>query len=433
MKFLKEDGFYVGEKCNHILDNTIIDEITRRKALSIVFQNEMLSKERIGIEDAINLVYILFLAGNIDLHSDPGRLENLSYFEVDETTKKVSKLLVRNYAEGRDIPLHFPIEMISSFVELKALMLYNINVAPPNLVKEIRGRNLPLKPQQPLCNLKKLDISFSKMDDKEAILETKIFHLLPKLESVAFRLFTGRTETRYLRKVLGDLRSSCCACRMTLKRIDLSYTMCTQSELKTLLVEVVPSLPNLVHINMRDNKIESIQQIGESINRDRGINNSRLKCQSTLQNLDLSWNMVILKIKTNPKEKAGLMAILCAFKGLCNLGMNVNVKEYSSDIQYQLRMNHAGRRLVESLNDKFLSSSLLPIILERAFKKSQNIHPFQWRDERKKDPTGMYYLFRSGPILQTFLQHRLASNYHVGHNDCCETRSHKRRKIIESK
>ena len=433
MKFLKEDEFHVGEECNHVLDNTIIDEITRRKALSIVYQNEMLSKERIGIEDAINLVYILFLAGNIDLHSDPGKLENLSYFEVDETTKKVSKLLVRNYAEGRDIPLQFPIEMISSFVDLKALMLYNINVAPPNFVKEIRGRNPPLKPQQPLCNLKKLDISFSKMDDKEAILETKIFHLLPKLESVAFRLFTGRTETRYLRNVLGDLKSSYCACRMTLKRIDLSYTMCTQSELKTLLLEVVPSLPNLVHINMRDNKIESIQQIGESINRDRGINSSRLKCQSTLQILDLSWNMVILKIKTNPKEKAGLMAILCAFKGLCNLGMNVNVKEYPSDIQYQLRMNHAGRRLVESLNDKFLSSSLLPIILERAFKKSQNIHPFQWRDERKKDPTGMYYLFRSGPILQTFLQHRLASNYHVGHNDFCETRSHKRRKIIESK
>ena len=56
----------------------------------------------------------------------------------------------------------------------------------------------------------------------------------------------------------------------------MSYSKCTEDELKTLLVDVVPKLPNLVHINMSYNKIESIQRVAECISPNRSVTKNYL-------------------------------------------------------------------------------------------------------------------------------------------------------------
>lgn len=432
-KFLEDDEYPFLEEYSHALNGNFIYELIRRKAHGIVKHNKLLSKDRIKTDDAMSLVLILFQSGNLDLHSEPEEFQDHFCFEVDETTKKVNQLLVSNTSRTYDAPLQFPIDAIASLDQLKVLKLSNINVTSPHILHEKRTTSLLLQ-RRSLCNLKKLDISYSKMRDEGAVLKTQFFHLLPKLECVTFRLFTGRTETRYLRSVLDDLRSSFCACRNTLTSIDLSYSMCTQDELSVLLVDVVPKLPNLVHINMSGNKIQSFQRIAERIQKTRATTDSRSQCCHSLQILDLSWNTVMTKIMNNAKEKAALMTILGAYKGLYNIGNNINIKEYPSDMRYQLSMNHAGRRLTEThcLCNKTIPTSLLPHVLERAFERSRDIYPLYWRDERKKDPTGLYSLFRSGPILHSFIQERLADkNRDIPHgrNDAGESRKHKRRRI----
>lgn len=437
--FLNDDGYCVGADYDHTLNNENVHEIIRNKALSIIEHSEALSKDRVDVEDAVKMIQILFQAGTLDLLSDPEDFEEQFFFEVDQVTRKVSQLLVRNNSRNYDAPLHFPIDLISSLDELKTLKLFNFNVSPPKNVRGSRATSFSLR-SQPLRNLKELDITYSKTGEGALVLKTQFFHLLPKLESITFRLYTGRTETMYIRNVLNDMQSSFCACRKILRSVDLSYSMCTQDELKTLLVDAVPKLPNLVIVNVSGNRIESIQQIAQSIDEIQKRTNSTLQCQNSLQILDLSWNTVVLKIKTDPKEKAALMTILRTFKGLYNIGNNINMKEHPPDMTYQLRINHAGRRLVDAraLRHKSFSLSLLPFVLERAFRTSMDIYPWYWRDEKKKDPTGIYYLFRSGPILQAFLLHRLAENVCVepereNDDSFCEEKQTKRRKIIFSK
>lgn len=431
----EEEEYDVGEEFNPTHNNSSsIYEIVRIKALSIVEHNETLSRDRIDTNDAVNLVFILFYSGHLNLHSDPEDFQDSFCFEADEITKKVSQLVIRDSSQYSDAPLQVPIDIISSLDELKDLKLSNTNVLSTNTMQEKKSTSLSLK-RRSLWNLKNLDISYSKMGGGGAILETQIFHLLPKLESITFRLFTGRTETVYIRNVLDDMRSSFCACQKTLTSVDLSYSMCTQDELQTLLLDVVPKLPNLIRINVSGNKIESVQRISESINKILRITSSRLQYQNSLQVLDMSLNAIMLKINNDPEEKAAIMIVLHIFKGVFNLGNNINIKEYPPDVRHQLRMNHAGRRLTEvrCMCDKSISIGLLPFALERAFQNSRDIYPLHWQDEKKKDPTGIYYLFRSGPILHAFLQHRLADNSHVNpdkRNDGdCQPRKPKRRKI----
>ncbi len=371
-------------------DGSILRECIRMRALAIVEYSDILSK--LDVEDAINLVIILFQTGHLNLYSDPEDFQDHFLFSSDESTKKVNQLVLQNSPES-DSPLQFPAESISSLDALKDLKLSNVNVISSNMTPDKSMTSIPHMKQRMLCNLTNLDISFWKLEHEGAVLETKIFHLLPKLESITFRIFTGKTEKLYFRNVLSDIGNRFCMCQKTLRSIDMSYSKCTEDELKTLLVDVVPKLPNLVHINMSYNKIESIQRVAECISANRSVTNN------SLQILDLSWNAAIGKMHGH-KEKASLLMILRAFKGLYNLGNDIDAMAYSLDVKYQLQINHSGRRLTEdfSLVHKTIPKGLIPFVLERAFQKSLDIYPTYWRQERKKDPTGVYYLLQNWSI-----------------------------------
>ena len=100
-------------------------------------------------------------------------------------------------------------------------------------------------------------------------------------------------------------------------------------------------------------------------------------------------------ITKDPKEKAAVLSLLDTFNGISNIG----ISEYSCldpDIEYVLRINHAGRKYMTNNNNNNSSKSILtnralwPLILERAYKKSGKICTIP----AGRCGTGMFHLIR---------------------------------------
>lgn len=395
-------------------DDVSFSETIRRKAMSFIKRNRMFSKDKVHMQDAVSLVLILFQLDRLHLHSDPEDFQDNCFFGVEKTTKKVNQLVLQKASTSC-----FPLESISSLEALEDLKLYNVNIRSLITPNTDQYDGLQIH-RQTLHNVKNLDVSFLMKEGEETVLETRCFHLLPKLESIMFRIFTSRTEKLYFRDVFNDLGSKFCACQKTLRSINLSHSMLTEEELKNLLVNVVPKLDSLVTINASANKIASVQQIAACINNNRSIAND------SLQVLDLSWNAIVRNVENDPREREALMTVLTAFKGLYNIGDNFNLIDYGPAMKYQLQINHAGRRLVEdsSLSNKPILTSLMPFVFERAYQKSRDIHPSFRRSDREKDATGIYYLLHSEPVLRGYLR-----NPESGNNGAAlSKRKYKRRK-----
>ena len=93
----------------------------------------------------------------------------------------------------------------------------------------------------------------------------------------------------------------------------------------------------------------------------------------------------------DPKEKTAFQQYLppWTFKKIGN----------DSDIEHFLRINHAGRRILEDSDGSTvievdLPLSVWPIILERAHEKAYEVYR-----EFGKDPACLYYLLCNGPAL----------------------------------
>jgi len=107
------------------------------------------------------------------------------------------------------------------------------------------------------------------------------------------------------------------------------------------------------------------------------------------------------KVKEDLKEKAAILSLLETFNTISSLGHLGKEGHAYSDVEYALRINHAGRRLVEGSHvATSLPRSIWPIVLERVIKKSYRDDPF----------TGLYYLLRHGPVLQWMEKRRTISN-----------------------
>jgi hypothetical protein len=116
-----------------------------------------------------------------------------------------------------------------------------------------------------------------------------------------------------------------------------------------------------------------------------------------LQVLNLYDTPVMEKMKEDPKEREAVLSLLKTRSSICNLGGRKK-DDYPADVECALRFNHAGRNV--TFDDKSIPLSLWPIILERAYEKSNNrIYDKRYYEEKKKNPTGLYYLLREGPLL----------------------------------
>ena len=89
-------------------------------------------------------------------------------------------------------------------------------------------------------------------------------------------------------------------------------------------------------------------------------------------------------VTTDQKEKTALLSILATFQGISNLVLGLNsILNYDPDIENVLRINHAGRKFITStalerqdskMTETIINPALWPVILERAFKRSDEIY-----------------------------------------------------------
>ena len=112
---------------------------------------------------------------------------------------------------------------------------------------------------------------------------------------------------------------------------------------------------------------------------------------------------------------------------------------YGSDVEYALRINHAGRSIVEGGGGHHVGSiplSLWPTILERAYEESEYSICY---NEIPKNATGLHYLLRNGPALAGRLSFGgngrllLSSSDGNDDDDSAKENAPKKRKFVESK
>jgi hypothetical protein len=117
-----------------------------------------------------------------------------------------------------------------------------------------------------------------------------------------------------------------------------------------------------------------------------------------LQVLNLYDTPVMETMKDDPKEREAVLSLLKTRSSIYNLGGRKK-DDYPADVECALRFNHAGGNV--AFDDKSIPLSLWPTILKRAYEKS-NIRIYDKRyyeEEKEKNPTGLYFLLREGPVL----------------------------------
>ena len=193
--------------------------------------------------------------------------------------------------------------------------------------------------------------------------------------------------------------------------------------LENLLFDILPRFPNLQEIEVDYNEIRSLQMIASRIKQTQ-----MAIPDNCLRKLVIVYNTVDAKIQNDdPKEKEALLTIINAFDEICCLGSYDDDQEYSPDVEYLLRINHAGRKFItggeerggttandnnNSRDNNIINNSnrplpppikpgLWPTILERAYEKSDKIVR-----GNTKCATGMFYLLRNGSVLSDIIAMR---------------------------
>jgi len=206
----------------------------------------------------------------------------------------------------------------------------------------------------------------------------------------------------------------------SLKRLDIREWIQTSNNLQIAMIHLVPKFRNLSIVDLSGNLIESVQPIMNIINNNNGEDVTPPP-KSQLRVLNLSCNPIFKNMKDDPVEKMAMLSFLQTFDTICNLGgsrklfireiNNPQMGEYDRDIEYALRINHAGRSIIEckinsstdstaSTNDGGRSSSiplsLWPTIMEHAYETSDQIYYWGEHDETDmrsaKSADGLYYL-----------------------------------------
>ena len=150
-----------------------------------------------------------------------------------------------------------------------------------------------------------------------------------------------------------------------------------------------------------------------------------------LRKLGIVYNPVYryMKIqKDDPKEEKALLTIVNAFDEICCLGTYDDNHELYPDVEYLLRINHAGRKFItggeerdgttanDNNNSRDNNNNTKPLpppikpglswptILERAYEKLGKIV-----DRKTKYATGMFYLLRNAQRIRLVRHYRDAT------------------------
>ena len=308
--------------------------------------------------------------------------DNVDEYDLPAIIGCLERLTCLTLNKCRSLPVE-----LSNLPHLEKLQLLHCSLNL-NLIE-----NFPIQMQ--LNNLKILTVSSAEPIPAASQFLKWITSQLPRLETLEH---TG-IETNDVSSIIDSLRTND-ICN-SLKHLRLSRRLMEEESFEILMLEIVPKFRNLKSLSLFGNNINSFLPIVDSIKNDRTFVPSKSLCV-----LDVACNPVFKKMEDDPIEKAALLSFLGTFNTIHTLGIEGG-KHYDSDLEYALRINHAGRRIVVKVdggsnnnNDDgktIVPSSLWPTILERAYEKSLDI--YNPRD-RKKNATGIYYLLREvGPAL----------------------------------
>ena len=188
----------------------------------------------------------------------------------------------------------------------------------------------------------------------------------------------------------------------------LEFVQCGLNDIQAGMIvrNIVPKFPNLKNLIHTRNEIKSVQSIVERIIK----NDTTALPLKLFHTLDLRGNPIMNVLKKQPEEKKALLCLLEALgTTICCLGSK-NISDCDPNTQYALYVNHAGRYFLEGNSSSTINNnnnsgytvvrchrrsllpplSLWPIILERAYEKSNDVFVGE------KDATGLNYLLRTG-------------------------------------
>jgi len=232
-------------------------------------------------------------------------------------------------------------------------------------------------------------------------------------------------------RILHTLQNENFSFRTSLKILILQSFKLKEGGLENLLFDVLPRFPNLQEIGLDYNQIESFQKIASRIKQTHtpmAIPDNCLRKLGVFANNPVYLHVIKIQ-NCNPKEKEALLTILNAFDEICCLGTCYDNQELSPDVEYVLRINHAGRKFITggegrggtTANDNSnsrdnnntiinnniplpppIKPGLWPTILERAYEKSSE----KMVDRKTKGATGMFYLLRNGSVLSDIITMR---------------------------
>jgi len=120
----------------------------------------------------------------------------------------------------------------------------------------------------------------------------------------------------------------------------------TQDHLVTLFCNTLPLYDHIEVLTFQGNRIESLKVLADRI----ADIPSHTSCFNTIRGISLIENPVFKKLKdnNNTDEKAALLTILSRFKRIERIeGSTYSISSYGPEIEYALRIAHAGRILVE--------------------------------------------------------------------------------------
>ncbi|OEU21535.1 hypothetical protein FRACYDRAFT_235160 [Fragilariopsis cylindrus CCMP1102] len=322
---------------------------------------------------------------------DDGRITRLSLFEDQQELLKIIALFERLtdlalWCRQSIIPME-----LSNLPQLQTLTLRTFS--------DLFDINFLV--QMDLSKLKKLSICGFRSESTQTLMQLIAWMTkqLPILEELEFD-FSERNVTDSFLNALSTVEDICF--KGSLKYLKLPYCNIDQNIFETLWNKIVPKLTELFSLDLEMNDIESIQPTVERI-----ISDNITVTPNQLQELNLHHNPIMKNLKEDPNEKVAMLSFLESYNSIYSIwscesacGKYVDIDYwYDSDIEYALRINHAGRSIVECSNRKedhhsSLPLSLWPIVLERAYKKSGHIYPRGSTIRRTNDATGLHYLVR---------------------------------------
>jgi hypothetical protein len=186
-----------------------------------------------------------------------------------------------------------------------------------------------------------------------------------------------------------------------LKSITLEASNFDCKNLATMLLDILPNFPEVSSVDLNKNHIQSVQPTLDRIINSNPFDLSEIP--RSLFRFDLGRNYIMTKMKKgNSKENKALVKFLKKFPTIYNLGGSKK-SDYTSDVEYALRINHAGGRHTSGSSEDSKTPALpfspWPSVLEISYKQSGRIYDATDDDpllrEQQKDATGLYDLVRN--------------------------------------